>query len=38
MSSGMDGKPQSTIPMLAMASVGPGGWFKRMTDRLRMRL
>ena len=34
----VDGKPQSTIPMLAMASVGPGGWFKRMTDRLRMRL
>jgi len=34
----VDGKPQSTIPMLAMASVGPGGWFKRMTDRMRMRL
>jgi len=34
----VDGKPQSTIPMLATASVAPGGWFKRMADRVRMRL
>jgi serine-type D-Ala-D-Ala carboxypeptidase (penicillin-binding protein 5/6) len=34
----VDGKPQSTIPMLATAAVAPGGLFKRMVDRLRMRL
>jgi D-alanyl-D-alanine carboxypeptidase (penicillin-binding protein 5/6) len=34
----VDGKPQSMIAMLATAAVAPGGWFKRMTDRLRMRL
>jgi hypothetical protein len=34
----VDGKPQSTVPMLTTAAVGPGGLFKRMVDRLRMRL
>ena len=34
----VDGKPQSTIPMLATAPVGRGGFMKRMIDRLRMRL
>jgi D-alanyl-D-alanine carboxypeptidase (penicillin-binding protein 5/6) len=34
----VDGKPQSTVPMLTTAAVGPGGLFKRMFDRLRMRL
>jgi serine-type D-Ala-D-Ala carboxypeptidase (penicillin-binding protein 5/6) len=34
----VDGKPQSTIPMLAMARVGRGGLLKRLIDRLRMRL
>ena len=34
----VDGKPQSTIPILAGAAVAPGGWFKRMADRVRMRL
>jgi serine-type D-Ala-D-Ala carboxypeptidase (penicillin-binding protein 5/6) len=34
----VDGKPQSTIPMLATAAVGRGGFLKRMVDRLRMRL
>jgi D-alanyl-D-alanine carboxypeptidase (penicillin-binding protein 5/6) len=34
----VDGKPQSTIPILTTAAVGPGGLFKRMVDRLRMRL
>jgi D-alanyl-D-alanine carboxypeptidase (penicillin-binding protein 5/6) len=34
----VDGKPQSTIPILTTAAVGPGGLFKRMMDRLRMRL
>ncbi len=34
----VDGKPQSTIPMLATAAVGRGGFMKRMIDRLRMRL
>jgi len=34
----VDGKPQSTIPMLTTAAVGTGGLFKRMMDRLRMRL
>ncbi len=34
----VDGKPQSTVPILTTAAVGPGGWLKRMVDRLRMRL
>ncbi len=34
----VDSKPQSKIPMLATAAVPPGGLFKRMIDRLRMRL
>jgi len=34
----VDGKPQSTVPMLATASVARGGLLKRMVDRLRMRL
>jgi D-alanyl-D-alanine carboxypeptidase (penicillin-binding protein 5/6) len=34
----VDGKPQSTVPMLATAGVARGGLFKRMIDRLRMRL
>jgi D-alanyl-D-alanine carboxypeptidase (penicillin-binding protein 5/6) len=34
----VDGKPQSTVPMLATAAVAPGGLVKRMMDRLRMRL
>ncbi len=34
----VDGKPQSTIPILAGAAVARGGWFKRMADRVRMRL
>jgi serine-type D-Ala-D-Ala carboxypeptidase (penicillin-binding protein 5/6) len=34
----VDGKPQSTIPILTTEAVGPGGLFKRMVDRLRMRL
>ena len=34
----VDGKPQSSIPMLTTAAVGPGGLFKRMIDRLWMRL
>jgi D-alanyl-D-alanine carboxypeptidase (penicillin-binding protein 5/6) len=34
----VDGKPQSTIPMLATGAVARGGVFKRMMDRLRMRL
>ena len=34
----VDGKPQSTVPMLAKAAVGRGGLLKRMVDRLRMRL
>jgi serine-type D-Ala-D-Ala carboxypeptidase (penicillin-binding protein 5/6) len=34
----VDGKPQSTVPMLATASVARGGLVKRMMDRLRMRL
>jgi len=34
----VDGKPQSTIPMLTTAAVASGGWFKRTVDRLRMRL
>lgn len=34
----VDGKPQSTIPMLAQTAVPPGGLFKRMIDRVRMRL
>jgi serine-type D-Ala-D-Ala carboxypeptidase (penicillin-binding protein 5/6) len=32
------GQPQSTIPILTSAAVAPGGYFKRMADRLRMRL
>jgi serine-type D-Ala-D-Ala carboxypeptidase (penicillin-binding protein 5/6) len=34
----VNGKPQSTIPMLATAAVARGGLFKRTIDRLRMRL
>lgn len=34
----VDGKAQSTIPMLTTAAVAPGGLFKRMVDSLRMRL
>jgi D-alanyl-D-alanine carboxypeptidase (penicillin-binding protein 5/6) len=34
----VDGKPQSTIPVLATAAVARGGLFKRMIDRLRMWL
>ena len=34
----VDGKPQSTVPMLATASVARGGLVKRMIDRLRLRL
>jgi D-alanyl-D-alanine carboxypeptidase (penicillin-binding protein 5/6) len=34
----VDGKPQSTVPMLATAAVARGGLVKRMLDRLRMRL
>jgi serine-type D-Ala-D-Ala carboxypeptidase (penicillin-binding protein 5/6) len=34
----VDGKPQSTIPMLTTGAVRPGGLFKRLIDRLRMRL
>jgi D-alanyl-D-alanine carboxypeptidase (penicillin-binding protein 5/6) len=34
----VDGKPQSTVPMLATASVARGGLVKRMMDRLRLRL
>jgi len=34
----VDGKPQSTIPMLAAAPVGRGGLVKRWIDRLRLRL
>ncbi len=34
----VDGKPQSTVPMLATAAVARGGLVKRMMDRLRMRL
>jgi len=34
----VDGKPQSTIPMLATAPVGRGGLVKRWIDRLRLRL
>ncbi len=34
----VDGKPQSTVPMLATAAVARGGLVKRMIDRLRMRL
>jgi D-alanyl-D-alanine carboxypeptidase (penicillin-binding protein 5/6) len=34
----VDGKPQSTVPMLATASVARGGLVKRMVDRLRMQL
>ncbi len=34
----VDGKPQSTIPMLTKTAVGSGGLLKRMVDRLRMRL
>ncbi len=34
----VDGKPQSTVPMLATAAVARGGLVKRMIDRLRLRL
>ncbi len=34
----VDGKPQSMIPMLTTAAVGPGGLFRRTIDRLWMRL
>lgn len=34
----VDGKPQSTLPVLAQAAVARGGFFKRLADRLRMRL
>jgi D-alanyl-D-alanine carboxypeptidase (penicillin-binding protein 5/6) len=34
----VDGKPQSTVPMLATAAVARGGLVKRLMDRLRMRL
>lgn len=34
----VDGKQQSTIPVLTQAAVAPGGLFKRLTDRLRVRL
>ena len=34
----VDGKPQSTIPMLAAAPVARGGLLKRLVDRLRLRL
>jgi serine-type D-Ala-D-Ala carboxypeptidase (penicillin-binding protein 5/6) len=34
----VDGKPQSTVPMLATAGVARGGLVKRMIDRLRLRL
>jgi D-alanyl-D-alanine carboxypeptidase (penicillin-binding protein 5/6) len=34
----VDGKPQSTIPVLAQAAVAPGGLVKRLSDRIRMRL
>jgi serine-type D-Ala-D-Ala carboxypeptidase (penicillin-binding protein 5/6) len=34
----VDGKPQSTVPMLATVSVARGSFVKRMMDRLRMRL
>jgi D-alanyl-D-alanine carboxypeptidase (penicillin-binding protein 5/6) len=32
------GQPQSTIPILTTAAVAPGGYFKRIADRLRMHL
>jgi D-alanyl-D-alanine carboxypeptidase (penicillin-binding protein 5/6) len=32
------GQPQSTIPILTTATVAPGGYLKRVADRLRMRL
>ena len=34
----VSGKPQSTIPVLTKTAVARGGFFKRMIDRLRMRL
>jgi D-alanyl-D-alanine carboxypeptidase (penicillin-binding protein 5/6) len=34
----VDGKAQSTIPVLAQGAVAPGGFFKRVLDRVRMRL
>jgi D-alanyl-D-alanine carboxypeptidase (penicillin-binding protein 5/6) len=34
----VNGKPQSTIPVLTKTAVARGGFFKRMMDRLRMRL
>jgi len=34
----VNGKPQSTIPVLTKTAVASGGFFKRMIDRLRMRL
>lgn len=34
----VDGKPQSTVPVLTQTAVPQGGFFKRAIDRLRLRI
>jgi D-alanyl-D-alanine carboxypeptidase (penicillin-binding protein 5/6) len=33
----VDGKPQDSIPVVAQAAVGRGGFFKRLRDRFRRK-